>query len=119
MDAEGLEETSKTVVGPVMKENIGRQGAEEETLEEKWEQKEFRSKGARLNYLGQDRSDIQYAVKEICQGMSKPTVEGRMKIKRAVRYLVGAKRLVWTYTEKGDDGEDVWVDLFVDSDRAS
>ena len=39
MDAEGLEETSKTVVGPVMKENIGRQGAEEETLEEKWEQK--------------------------------------------------------------------------------
>ena len=119
MDAEGLEETSKSVVGPVMKENIGRQGAEEETLEEKWEQKEFRSKGARLNYLGQDRSDIQYAVKEICQGMSKPTVEGRTKIKRAVRYLVGAKRLVWKYTEKEDDAEDVLVDVFVDSDWAS
>ena len=102
-----------------MKENIGRQGAEEETLEEKWEQKEFRSKGARLNYLGQDRSDIQYAVKEICQGMSKPTVEGRTKIKRAVRYLVGAKRLVWKYTEKEDDAEDVLVDVFVDTDWAS
>ena len=67
MDAQGLEEMSKSVVGPVMKEDSGRRGAEEETLEEKWEQKEFRSNGARLNYLGQDRSDIQYAVNQICQ----------------------------------------------------
>ena len=52
MDAEGLEETSKSVVGPVMKENIGRQGAEEEMLEEKWEQKEFRSKGGEAELLG-------------------------------------------------------------------
>ena len=53
-----------------------------------------------LNYLGKERSDIQYAVKEICQGMSRPTDGGKARIKRVDRYLVGAKRLVWKYEEK-------------------
>ena len=35
MDAEGLEETSNSVVGPVAKEDIGRRRAEENTLGEK------------------------------------------------------------------------------------
>ena len=90
-----------------MREDSGRRGAEEETLEKKLEQRAFRTNGAGLNYLSQDRNDIQYAVKEICQVMSTPTVEGGAKIKRTVRYLVGAMRLVWKYTEKEDDGEDV------------
>ena len=53
--------------------------------------KEFRSMGARMNYLGLDRSDIQYAVKEVCQDMSKPSIGGRAKIKRVVRYIVEQK----------------------------
>ena len=48
----------------------------------------FRSEGATLNYFGQDRSDIQCAVKEICQGMSRPTEGGKARIKRVVRFLV-------------------------------
>ena len=72
-----------------------------------------------MNYLGQDRSDIQYAVEMICQGMSTPTEGGRAKIKRAVRYLVGARRLVWRYAESESEDEAVVVDVFVDSDWAS
>lgn len=85
MKAEGLEEDSKVAVGPAMKDGGGAEASEEMKLEVAWEHKEFRSKGATLNYLGQDRSDIQYAVK-VCQGMSTPTEGGKARIKRAVRY---------------------------------
>ena len=69
-----------------------------------------------MNYLGQDRSDIQYAVKEICQGMSAPSEGGRAKVKRVVRYLVGAKRLVWSM--RGDGGDEEVIEAYVDSDWA-
>ena len=55
----------------------------------------------------------------ICQGMSTPTEGGNARVKRTVRYLVGAKRLVWRYGEKEADNEAVVVDVFVDSDWAS
>ena len=58
---------------------------EEVKLEEAWEHREFRSKGATLNYLGQDRSEIQYVVKIICQEMSTPTEGGNARIKEAVK----------------------------------
>ena len=56
-------------------------------------------------------------MKEICQGMSRPTEGGKARIKRVARYLVGAKRLVWKYQEMDD--EKVKVDVYVDSDWAS
>ena len=63
-----------------------------------------------------DSSDIQYAVKEICREMSRPTVGGRRKIKHVARYLAGAERMVWTF---GDFDEEVmWIDVMVDSDWA-
>ena len=55
---------------------------------------EYRSLVARGNYLASDRIDIQYAVKELCRNMSKPTVGDRRKLKRLVRYLKGSPRLV-------------------------
>ena len=94
MEAEGLEEDSKAVPGPAVKEDSCKAELDEKELE-KEEHRRFRSEGATLNYLGQDRSDIQYAVKEICQGMSRPSEGGKARIKRVARYLVGAKRLVW------------------------
>jgi hypothetical protein len=51
MKAEGLEEDSKVAVGPAMKDDGGVEALEEVMLEGKWEHKEFRSKGATLNYL--------------------------------------------------------------------
>ncbi len=82
------------------------------------EARQFRGKAARLNYLGQDRPDLQYAAKEICQDMSKPTAGGSAKVKRAARYIVGARRMVWTYKEFEGDEADVEIVVCVDSDWA-
>ncbi len=58
---------------------------------------EYRSLGARANYLASDRLDIQFSVKEICRNMSEPTVGDRRKLKRLTRYLIGRPRLVSEY----------------------
>ena len=42
----------------------------------------YRAVIARCNYLGQDRSDIQYAVKELGKDMSSPTQESWYKMKK-------------------------------------
>ena len=103
-EAEGLEEDSKAAASLAAKEDNGKAELDEMDLVAD-EHRRLRSEGATLNYLGQDRSDIQYAVKEICQGTSRPTEEGKARIKRVARYLVGAKRLVWKYHEKENDDE--------------
>ena len=77
----------------------------------------FRRMAAILNYMGQDRSDIQYATKEICGCMARPTLGGLRRIKRAVRYLVGVKAVMWKMRE-WEDEEEVKVEVFVDSDWA-
>ena len=55
---------------------------------------EYRALAARANYLAADRPDIQYAAKEICRGMSRPTVGDRRKLKRLARFLKGKPRVV-------------------------
>ena len=104
MEADGLEEDSKAAPSLAAKEDNGKAELDEMDLVAD-EHRRFRSEGATLNYLRQDRSDIQYAVKEICQGTSRPTDGGKARIKRVARYLVGAKRLVWKYHEKENDDE--------------
>ena len=49
---------------------------------------------AHLEYAGQDRSDIQFAVPECSRGMSTPTVEDQKSLKRLARYLAGTARAV-------------------------
>ena len=51
------------------------------------EAKRYRGVVARLNYLGQDRTEIQYAVKELSKEMVVPTEESMIKAKRLIRYL--------------------------------
>ena len=58
---------------------------------------EYRALAARCNFLAQDRPDLQYAVKEVCRGMAKPTEEDMHKLKRIARYLSQAPRLVFTW----------------------
>ena len=60
-------------------------------------QTEFRAIAARANYLALDRSDIQYAVKEMCRGMAVPKERDWKKLKILGRYLVGAPRVVSKY----------------------
>ena len=57
----------------------------------------YRACAARANFLSQDRPDIQYSVKEICRGMSNPTTEDLIKLKRLARYLKGCPRAVFTW----------------------
>ena len=53
----------------------------------------YRAMTARANYLAQDRSDIQFAVKELCSKMSKPNSRDTIALKRLGRYLVGRTRI--------------------------
>ena len=57
----------------------------------------YRAIAARCNYLQPDRPDIQFAVKETCRMMSKPTLRSWEMLKRIGRYLKGRPRLVWRF----------------------
>ena len=62
--------------------------------ERKSEATQYRGLTARMNYLGQDRSDIQFATKELCRKMSNANRGDWKKLKRLARYLIAAPRLV-------------------------
>lgn len=75
----------------------------------------FRSIAARVNFMATDRSDLQYATKELCRMMATPTKGGWKKLKRVGRYLISQPRGVniypWQGTQTGLDG-------YTDSDWA-
>ena len=54
----------------------------------------YRGVVARINYLSQDRSDLQYAVKEMGKDLANPTKQYIIKAKRVARYLKGTPRVV-------------------------
>ena len=70
----------------------------------------FRGAAARANYLAADRIDCQFAAKEICRWMSKPTENSWNALKRLCRYLAGLPRLVYTYGWQDVDAIDVYTD---------
>ena len=84
----GLTEESRGLTIPVDKEAAAEVGDDE--LLEGEEVTKFRGLAARANYLGLDRCDIQYATKEVCRCMAKPTKGGMAKMKRLARYLLEA-----------------------------
>ena len=86
-------EGAKTVVSPGEDAKAWEEEQDQEKLGPE-KASEYRGLAARANYLALDRPDIQYAVKEICRGMSSPTVGDRKKLKRLARYLVGMPRVV-------------------------
>ena len=75
----------------------------------------FRRLAARANYLAQDRADIQYAAKEVCQGMAQPTKGHVKKLRRLARYLIGAPRVIWKFRYQGDCDQ---ITVYSDSDWA-
>ena len=54
----------------------------------------YRSLAARANYLSMDRPDLQFAVKELCRQMARPTRGAWRKLIRVGKYLVQKPRLV-------------------------
>jgi hypothetical protein len=75
----------------------------------------FRAVAAWINYLAQDRPDIQFAAKEICRSMSSPTRNSWAALKRLARYLVVHAEAVFRYPWQ-DEGHPLVV--YSDSDWA-
>jgi hypothetical protein len=103
----GLSEESNSVVTPGIKSNGG---GDDKKLDSK-EASQYRAMVARANYLSQDRSDIQFSVKELCRAMLEPTVGNWMALKRLGRYLVGRSRMTisFEYQDKVSQMA-VWTD---------
>ena len=71
----------------------------------------YRACVARLNYLAQDRSDIQYPVKELCRFMSRPTQGDWRNLIRMGKYLKGRKEMAVKYWYQGkNDVLTTWTD---------
>ena len=75
----------------------------------------FRGVAARCNYLSFDRPDLQYATKEVCREMARPTTGSLRRLKRIALYLLGRPRLVWKY---GMQLPCEIVDVYTDSNWA-
>ena len=74
----------------------------------------FRGSAARGNYLGPDRVDAQFASKEICRFMAKPSTASWRALKRLGRFYVGKPRLVYDYPcQKAE-----YIDVYTDTDWA-
>jgi hypothetical protein len=106
-------ENSRSVSSPgaeVEKANIVEKVDEEELLPDP-ESTVYRRASARLNYMSADRPDLSYASKECSRGMANPTRGDVIRLKRVLRYLKGAPRMVaifvwqrpesklWTYSD--------------------
>ena len=76
----------------------------------------YRSVVATANFTSLDRSDVRFAVKELCREVARPTCAWR-KLKKLARYLQGQPRVVQKI--KFDvDGVGNEVKIIVDSDWA-
>ena len=103
----GLSEMSNSVVTPGVKDN----GSGESKRLDNREASLYRAIVARANYLCQDRSDIQFAVKELCRTMAEPTQGNWAAVKRLGRYLVGRNRMVIRYGYQDEVSEmAIWTD---------
>ena len=80
-DKHRLNEESKAVNSAAVKpEEIGQE--EDMEILDASETKRFRSLAATLNYMSSDRSDVQYAAKEVCTKMANPTRGSWKRLKR-------------------------------------
>ena len=82
----------------------------------KAEETSFRGVVARTNYFATDCAPIQFATKEVCRDMAKPTVAGHDKMKKLARYMLHFEAAVFEYPWQ-DEGETA-VKVFTDSDWA-
>ena len=93
IESMGLDDQCRSVVTPGLKPTK-EQLAEEKPLD-LGEHTAYRGNGARSNYLGPDRPDIQYSAKEICRWMSAPTNLGQEALKRLARFVLGRKHFLF------------------------
>ena len=75
----------------------------------------YQSVSALLNYVAFDRPDLLYPIKELMRKMSDPSEADEARLKRAVRYLRTAPRMIARYPWRALDKV---IDVFTDSDHA-
>ena len=75
----------------------------------------FRAVTDRCNYMGCDRPDCSYPIKECCQEMSSPTSGSLRRITRIAKYLKAHPRLVWKFDMQAHT--DI-LNIFTDDDWA-
>ena len=75
----------------------------------------YRALTARLNYLAQDRIDLQFPCKEASRRMSRPCQDDWQMLKRIARYLRGAPRFVQMFEWQALPAS---IDIYTDSDWA-
>lgn len=90
MQRAGITSDSREVKIPVEK----KKAVDESKLLEGEHATNYRGIVARLNFLAQDRSQIQYAVKELSQSMASPTEDDWGRMKKVVRFLKGQPRYI-------------------------
>lgn len=76
----------------------------------------FRALAARMNYLAQDAPEIQYAAKEVCRDMAKPSHDSWRKLKILARFILERESVVWRF--EWQDDVDLVLRVFSDSDWA-
>ena len=76
---------------------------------------QHRAMVARANYLAQDRTDIQYTVKELSRKFAEPCKADHKALKRLGRYLIGRERVRTLYRWQSAVKE---VTCYVDTDYA-
>ena len=70
----------------------------------------YRAVAARGNYVAADRPEMQYAAKEVCRWMAKPTESGAQALKRMGRYLEHHRRMIYRYPFQEAKKLDVYSD---------
>ena len=104
--------TAATPVVDMPETSVVDEEEEEETLAPE-QATVYMAIGSRCNYLAPDRPDLQYATKEACRRMAKPTPHAWEMLTRIGRYLKGNPRLVWHYD--GQAPQDT-IDVTSDAD---
>ena len=79
------------------------------------EEVRYRAIVARLKYLSQDRSDIQFSVKEMCRHISSPTQGQMARLKRLGRYIKKYPRVINHFRYQDTPQE---IKVWTDSDHA-
>ena len=76
---------------------------------------DYRSIAARLNFLAQDRVDVQYVAEDIAKHMARPMAFDLITIQRVARYLLGTPRYVQRYEWQQQETR---IDAYADSEWA-
>jgi hypothetical protein len=76
----------------------------------------FRALAARMNYLAQDAPEVQFAAKEVCREMARPTRDGWRKLKILARFILERAAVVWQFAWQ--DEVELVLRVFSDSDWA-